>query len=41
VRGGASDLLLVLMNRLPTGDHAVQVLGDPAVLSRWLAETRF
>ena len=41
VRGGASDLLLVLMNRLPTGDHAVQVLGDPSVLSRWLAETRF
>jgi uncharacterized protein (TIGR03083 family) len=41
LRGGASDLLLVLMNRLPAGDRAVQVLGDPAVLSRWLAETSF
>ena len=41
VRGGASDLLLVLMNRMPVDGHAVQVLGDPAVLSRWLAETRF
>ena len=41
LRGGASDLLLVLMNRLPPDDRAVQVLGDPAVLSRWLAGTRF
>jgi len=41
LRGGASGLLLVLMNRLPTSDRAVQVLGDPAVLRRWLAETRF
>jgi uncharacterized protein (TIGR03083 family) len=41
LRGGASDLLLVLMNRLPADDHGVQVLGDPAVLSRWLAGTRF
>jgi uncharacterized protein (TIGR03083 family) len=41
LRGGASDLLLVLMNRLPPDDRAVQVLGDPAVLSRWLAETKF
>jgi hypothetical protein len=41
LRGGASDLLLVLMNRLPPDDRAVQVLGDPVLLSRWLAETRF
>jgi hypothetical protein len=41
LRGGASDLLLVLLQRLPPDDPAVQVHGDPALLRRWLAETRF
>ncbi len=41
LRGGASDLLLVLLRRLPADDPAVQVHGDPAVLARWLAATRF
>jgi uncharacterized protein (TIGR03083 family) len=41
VRGGACDLLLVLLQRLPPGDRGVEVLGDPAVLTRWLAATRF
>jgi len=33
VRGGASDLLLVLRNR--TGLDAVEVFGDEALLARW------
>jgi uncharacterized protein (TIGR03083 family) len=41
LRGGASDLLLMLMQRLPPDDPAVQVHGDPALLQRWLAATRF
>jgi uncharacterized protein (TIGR03083 family) len=41
LRGGASDLLLVLVQRLPPDDPAVQVHGDPALLRRWLAATRF
>jgi uncharacterized protein (TIGR03083 family) len=41
LRGGASDLLLVLLRRLPADDPAVQVHGDPALLGRWLAATRF
>jgi uncharacterized protein (TIGR03083 family) len=41
LRGGASDLLLVLLRRLPPDDPAVQVHGDPALLDRWLAATRY
>jgi ubiquinone biosynthesis protein UbiJ len=41
VRGPASDLLLVLMRRLPPGDPAVEVLGDAAVLDELLAATPF
>ncbi len=41
LRGGASGLLLVLLRRLPAEDPAVQVHGDPALLARWLAATRF
>jgi len=40
LRGGASDLLLVLLRRLPE-DPAVEVVGDPSVFSRWLAVTQF
>jgi uncharacterized protein (TIGR03083 family) len=39
VRGPAADLLLVLVRRLPP--ERVQVLGDAAVLERWLARTDF
>ena len=41
LRGGASDLLLVLIRRLPPDDPPVGVHGDPALLQRWLAATRF
>jgi uncharacterized protein (TIGR03083 family) len=41
IRGPASDLLLVLMRRLPPGDPAVEVLGDAAVLDELLAATPF
>jgi len=41
LRGGASDLLLVLLQRLPPDDPAVTVHGDPALLHRWLAAIRF
>ena len=41
VRGPASDLLLVLMRRVPPGDPPVEVLGDAAVLDELLAATAF
>lgn len=39
VRGATGDLLLVLWGRLPPS--RVEVLGDDAVLDRWLAATSF
>jgi uncharacterized protein (TIGR03083 family) len=41
LRGPASRLLLVLLRRLPPDDPQVQVLGDPALLTGWLAGTPF
>jgi len=41
LRGPASDVLLVLLRRLPPDDPAVQVLGDRALLDNWLADTPF
>jgi uncharacterized protein (TIGR03083 family) len=41
LRGGASDLLLVLLQRLPPDTPAVQVHGDPALFRRWLDNTQF
>jgi uncharacterized protein (TIGR03083 family) len=41
VRGPAGTLLLVLVRRLPPDDPQVQVLGDRALLDRWLAATPF
>jgi uncharacterized protein (TIGR03083 family) len=41
LRGPASDVLLVLLRRLPPDDPAVQVLGDRALLDNWLAGTPF
>lgn len=41
LRGGASDLLLVLLQRLPPETPGIQLHGDPAVFRRWLDKTRF
>ena len=41
LRGPASRLLLVLVRRLPPDDPQIQVLGDPALLTAWLAGTPF
>jgi uncharacterized protein (TIGR03083 family) len=41
IRGPAGRLLLVLTRRVPPDDPAVQVSGDPALLSRWLEYTPF
>jgi uncharacterized protein (TIGR03083 family) len=41
LRGPASRLLLVLVRRVPPEDPQVQVLGDPALLTGWLAGTPF
>jgi uncharacterized protein (TIGR03083 family) len=41
VRGPASDLLLLLLRRIPPGDPPVEVLGDAAVLDELLAATPF
>jgi uncharacterized protein (TIGR03083 family) len=41
VRGPASDMLLVLMRRLPASDPSVQVLGDAALLDVLLAAFAF
>lgn len=41
VRGPAAALLLVLLRRIPVSDPRVQVLGDAALLDRWLERSRF
>jgi hypothetical protein len=41
LRGPASDVLLLLLRRLPPDDPAVQVLGDRALLDGWLTATPF
>src|SRR5215469_6280837 len=41
LRGPAGRLLLVLLRRVPPDDSQVQVLGDPALLTSWLAATPF
>jgi uncharacterized protein (TIGR03083 family) len=41
VRGPAGVLLLVLMRRLPQDEPRIEVLGDAAVLTRWLGSTPF
>jgi hypothetical protein len=41
LRGPASELLLVLVRRLPPDDPAVEVIGDRALLDDWLAATPF
>jgi uncharacterized protein (TIGR03083 family) len=39
--GRAADVLLVLMRRVPPGGGTVRVLGDAALLDRWLEQTAF
>jgi uncharacterized protein (TIGR03083 family) len=41
VRGPAGRLLLVLLRRVPPDDPQVEVLGDRALLTAWLAGTPF
>jgi uncharacterized protein (TIGR03083 family) len=41
LRGPAARLLLVLLRRIPPDDPQVQVIGNAAVLSSWLASTPF
>nr|WP_198429026.1 maleylpyruvate isomerase family mycothiol-dependent enzyme [Nocardia bovistercoris] len=41
VRGSATALLLLLMRRVGSDDPAVEIHGDGAVLTHWLAETPF
>jgi uncharacterized protein (TIGR03083 family) len=41
VRGLAARLLFVLVRRLPPDDPLVEVIGDAAVLARWLDRTPF
>jgi len=41
LRGPAGRLLLVLLRRRPPDDPGVEVLGDPALLTGWLAATPF
>jgi uncharacterized protein (TIGR03083 family) len=39
VRGTASDLFLILLNRVPAS--AAEIFGDEELLARWLEKTRF
>jgi uncharacterized protein (TIGR03083 family) len=41
VRGPAGPVLLVLLRRVPPDDPRVEVLGDAALLTGWLAATPF
>jgi uncharacterized protein (TIGR03083 family) len=41
VRGPAGRLLLTLVRRVPPDDPEIQVLGDSALLTAWLAATPF
>ena len=41
LRGPALRLLFVLLRRVPPDDPQVQVLGDPALLTGWLAGTPY
>ncbi|OMC47466.1 maleylpyruvate isomerase family mycothiol-dependent enzyme [Mycobacterium sp. IS-1264] len=41
LRGGATDLLLALVRRVPVGDTGVEVFGDDSVWRNWLDHTAF
>lgn len=41
LRGPAAALLLVLLRRRPANDPAIEILGDRALLTRWLERTPY
>ncbi|HWF27260.1 MAG TPA: maleylpyruvate isomerase family mycothiol-dependent enzyme [Mycobacterium sp.] len=41
LRGGATELLLALVRRVPVGDTGVEVFGDDSVWHGWLERTAF
>ncbi|HZC53508.1 MAG TPA: maleylpyruvate isomerase family mycothiol-dependent enzyme [Mycobacterium sp.] len=41
LRGGATELLLALVRRVPVGDTGVEVFGDDSVWRNWLEHTAF
>ena len=41
LRGGATELLLALVRRVPVGDTGVEVFGDDSVWHNWLEHTAF
>lgn len=41
VRGNASDLLLLVMNRIAVDNQRCEVLGEQSILDRWSNEVRF
>ncbi|OMC56010.1 hypothetical protein A5747_10095 [Mycobacterium sp. IS-836] len=41
LRGGATELLLALVRRVPVGDTGVEVFGDDSVWRNWLDHTAF
>jgi uncharacterized protein (TIGR03083 family) len=41
LRGGAADLLLAILRRIPVADTDIEILGDDAVWQRWLDQTPY
>jgi uncharacterized protein (TIGR03083 family) len=41
LRGGATELLLAVLRRVPVGDTGVEMFGDDSVWHNWLARTPF
>jgi uncharacterized protein (TIGR03083 family) len=41
LRGGATDLLLALLRRVPVGDTGVEMFGDDSVWRNWLERTPY
>jgi hypothetical protein len=39
LRGGATELLLAIVRRVPVGDTGIAVFGDHAVWEKWLDRT--
>ncbi|CNK98168.1 MDMPI C-terminal domain [Mycobacterium tuberculosis] len=39
LRGGATDLLLAMLRRVPVADTAIELYGDAATWQRWLDRT--
>ena len=39
LRGGATELLLAMVRRVPVADTGIEVFGDDAVWQNWLDRT--